>query len=150
MITGSVQKWPDLAAFRTELAIMTGRGVGRGRAACGAGGRKAGGGAGRPRVVSGSSAAGPTLSPVDDQLLRHILDGDDPAVLVAVALAAADRPLERAAALAADARTRRAVAVALAYLGGDHDRALLLARDHLADHPADLLVAHVAALAERT
>jgi hypothetical protein len=80
---------------------------------------------------------------VDDQLLRRILDGDDPAVLVAVALAAVDRPLGRAAALAADARTRRA----LAYLGGDHDRALLLARDHLADHPADLLVAHVAALA---
>ena len=89
-----------------------------------------------------------TLSGVDDQPLRRILDGDDPAVLVAVALAAVDRPLERAAAPAADARTRRAVAVALAYLGSDHDRALLLARDHLADHPADLLVAHVAALAK--
>jgi len=85
---------------------------------------------------------------VDDQLLRQILDGDDPAVLVAVALAAADGPLERAAALAADARARRTVAVALAYLAGDPDRALLLARDHLADHPADLLVAHVAALLE--
>ena len=40
----------------------------------------------------------PTLSGVDDQLLRRILDGDDPAVLVAVALAAVDRPLGRAAA----------------------------------------------------
>ena len=85
---------------------------------------------------------------MDDQLLRRILAGDDPAVLVAVALAAADRPLERAAALAADARARRTVAVALAYLAGDPDRALLLARDHLADHPADLLVAHVAARLE--
>jgi hypothetical protein len=99
-------------------------------------------------VVSGSSAPGPTLYDVDDLLLRRILTGDDPAVLVAVALAAADRPLERAAALAADARARRTVAVALAYLTGDPDRALLLARDHLADHPADLLVAHVAARLE--
>jgi hypothetical protein len=87
---------------------------------------------------------------VDDQLLRRILTGDDPAVLVAVALAAAERPLERAAALAVDARARRTVAVALAYLAGDPDRALLLARDHLADHPADLLVAHVAARLEGT
>jgi hypothetical protein len=47
-----------------------------------------------------------------------------------------------------DARARRTVAVALAYLAGDPDRALLLARDHLADHPADLLVAHVAARLE--
>jgi hypothetical protein len=99
-------------------------------------------------VVSGSSAPGPTLCDVDDLLLRRILTGDDPAVLVAVALAAADRPLERASALAADARARRTVAVALAYLTGDPDRALLLARDHLADHPADLLVAHVAARLE--
>src|SRR4029453_18471274 len=57
-----------------------------------------------PAVVSGSSAPGPTLCDVDDLLLRRILTGDDPAVLVAVALAAADRPLERASALAADAR----------------------------------------------
>ena len=87
---------------------------------------------------------------VDDQLISRILTGDDPAVLVAVALAAADRPLERAAALAVDARVRRTVAVACAYLGGDADRALLLARDHLADHPADILVAHIASLAEGT
>ena len=98
----------------------------------------------RQRIVSGRADA----LRVDDQLLRRILTGDDPAVLVAVALAAADRPLERAAALAADARARRIVAVALAYLAGDPDRALLLARDHLADHPADLLVAHVAARLE--
>lgn len=87
---------------------------------------------------------------MDDQLIRRILAGDDPAVLVAAALVAADRPLERAAVLAVDARVRRTVAVALAYLRGDPDRALLLARDHLADHPADLLVAHIAALLEGT
>lgn len=38
------------------------------------------------------------------------------------------------------------MAVAAAYLGGDADRALLLARDHLADHPDSPLVAHIAAL----
>ena len=80
-------------------------------------------------VVSGSSAPGPTLCDVDDLLLRRILTGDDPAVLVAVALAAADRPLERASALAADARARRTVAVALAYLTGDPHSSL--AGDHI-------------------
>ena len=72
-------------------------------------------------------------------------------MLVAVALAAADRPLERAAALAVDARDpphgRRRAAPTWA---ATHDRALLLARDHLADHPADLLVAHIASLVEGT
>ena len=39
------------------------------------------------------------------------------------------------------------VAVATAHLRGDGDRTLLLARDHLAEHPDSLLVAHIAALA---
>lgn len=54
--------------------------------------------------------------------------------------------LDRAAAAAVDTRDRQVVAVAAAYLGGDADRALLLARDHLADHPDSPLVAHIAAL----
>jgi hypothetical protein len=85
---------------------------------------------------------------VDDLLLRRILTGDDPACSSRSRSPPADRPLQRAAALAVDARARRTVAVALGYLAGDPDRALLLARDHLADHPADLLVAHVAARLE--
>jgi hypothetical protein len=85
---------------------------------------------------------------VDDHLISRILARDDPAVLVAVALVAADRPMERASALATDAHARRTVAVALAYLNGDADRALLLARDHLVDRPADLVVGHIASLLE--
>jgi hypothetical protein len=41
------------------------------------------------------------------------------------------------------------VAVAAAYLRGDADRAALLARDHLADHPDSPLVAHIAAVSAR-
>jgi len=78
--------------------------------------------------------------------------GPDPLIrgLVAAALAA-NRPelLDRARAVAVCTRDRQLVAVVTAHLAGDDDRALLLARDHLADHPDDLLVAHVAALSAR-
>jgi len=69
--------------------------------------------------------------------------------LVADALVAPDWPalLERADSTAATTRDRQLVAVAAAYLHGDADRALLLARDHLAEHPDSVLVAHIAALA---
>src|SRR4051812_2026138 len=65
----------------------------------------------------------------------------DPAVLVAAALAAPGRPglLARAAATATCPRDRQLVAIATAHLTGDDDRALLLARDHLAEHPGSLL-----------
>ena len=71
-----------------------------------------------------------------------------PAVLVAAALTSPARPelLDRAAAAADDTRDRQLVAIATAHLHGDHDRVLLLARDHLATHPDSLLVAHIAAL----
>jgi hypothetical protein len=69
--------------------------------------------------------------------------------LVADALVAPDWPplLERAGSTATTTRDRQVVAVAAAYLHGDADRALLLARDHLAEHPGSVLVAHIAALA---
>jgi hypothetical protein len=72
--------------------------------------------------------------------------------LVAAALLAPDRPdlLSRAAEVATSTRDRQLVAVASAHLRGDDDRALLLARDHLADHPDDVLVAQIAALATRS
>ena len=75
----------------------------------------------------------------------------DPALLVAAALVPPGRPdlLLRAAAAATCTRQRQLVAVATAHLRGDHDRALLLARDHLADHPNAVLVAHIAALSTR-
>ena len=54
--------------------------------------------------------------------------------------------LTRAVASAICLRDRQLVAVATAHLRGDSDRTLLLARDHLAEHPDSLLVAHIAAL----
>jgi hypothetical protein len=71
--------------------------------------------------------------------------------LLAAALYTPDRPdlLVRAAELATSTRDRQLVAIAAAHLQGDDDRALLLARDHLADHPDAVLVAHIAALSTR-
>jgi hypothetical protein len=100
-------------------------------------------------------------TPSPDHLIRRFIAGDgtaidlvvtqartsvDPAVLVAAALVGPDwRPLlDRARTAASSGRERRLVAIADAHLHGDADRALLLARDHLADHPGDLLVAHIA------
>lgn len=79
-------------------------------------------------------------------LVERASTSDDPALLVAVALVVPSwHPvLERAEAAAERTRDRQLVAVAAAYLRGDADRALLLARDHLADHPDSLLVAHIA------
>ena len=67
--------------------------------------------------------------------------------LVLAALAAPDRPdfLERAEAAARTTRDRQLVAIAAAYLSGDADRVDALARDHLADHPDNVLVAWIAA-----
>jgi hypothetical protein len=84
-----------------------------------------------------------------DAILAAASTSQDPAVLVGAALVAPGRPalLARAAASATCPRDRQLVAVATAHLRGDDDRALLLARDHLAEHPDSLLVAHIAALA---
>lgn len=78
-------------------------------------------------------------------------DPRGPAVLVAAALSAPDWPdlLDRAAASATSTRDRQLVAIAAAHLRGDDDRALLLARDHLAEHPDAVLVAQIAARAAR-
>jgi hypothetical protein len=102
-----------------------------------------------------------------DQLIRGLIAGDraavgllveraagsdDPTVLVAVALVVPAWPalLQRAAAAARGSRDRQVVAVAAAYLSGDTDRALLLARDHLARYAQDLIVAHIAAVSAAT
>jgi hypothetical protein len=84
-----------------------------------------------------------------DAILEAAGTSQDPAVLVGAALVAPGRPalLTRAAASAACLRDRQLVAVATAHLSGDDDRTLLLARDHLTEHPDSLLVAHIAALA---
>jgi|SRR3954451_7977572 hypothetical protein len=84
-------------------------------------------------------------------LVERANTSDDPAVLVAAALVAPSWSalLDRAGAAAVNTRDRQLVAVAAAHLRGDTDRALLLARDHLADHPDSLLAAHIAAASAR-
>jgi hypothetical protein len=96
-----------------------------------------------------------------DELLRHLVVGDeaaigaivaatrttrDPAVLVAAALFAADGAelLTRAAQLAATTRDRQLVAIATAHRRGDRQLVDALARDHLVDHPDSVLVAWMA------
>jgi hypothetical protein len=93
-------------------------------------------------VVAGTS--GP-----EEAVLAAARTSRDPAVLVAAALLTSDWPplLDRAAEAASSTRDRQLVAVATVHLHGESDRALLLARDHLADHPESVLVAHIAALA---
>jgi hypothetical protein len=94
-----------------------------------------------------------------DRLVRRFIAGDptataalveraagsaEPVVLVAAALAVpAWAPLLAGA--ARSGRDRQLVEIAAAHLRGEVDRVLLLARDHLADHPDSLLAAHIAA-----
>ena len=56
--------------------------------------------------------------------------------------------LAEAATLATTSAERQAVAIAAAYLRGDHDLVAVLVPDHLADHPDDELVRRIAATAE--
>ena len=70
----------------------------------------------------------------------------DPMILVAAALFApdADGLMARAARMAATTRDRQLVAIAGAHLRGDRELVDALARDHLADHPDNVLVAWIA------
>jgi hypothetical protein len=76
---------------------------------------------------------------------------DDPMVLVAAALFAPDAAglLARAEATATTTRDRQLVAIATAHLRGDGDLVDALARDHLVDHPDNVLVAWIAAASQR-
>jgi len=99
-----------------------------------------------------------------DTLIRRLIGGDvaaaagiveeartsrDPILLVAAALIdpTATGLLTRATRLAATTRDRQLVAIVAAYLRGDHDLVDALARDHLVDHPDNLLVAWIAGAA---
>jgi hypothetical protein len=70
----------------------------------------------------------------------------DPLLLVAAALCGpdADTLLARAAGVAATTRERHLVAIAMAHRRGDRELVDALARDHLVDHPDDVLVAWIA------
>ncbi len=58
--------------------------------------------------------------------------------------------MARAAELAATTRDRQLVAIAAAHLRGDRDLVDALARDHLADHPDNVLVAWIAGASQRS
>jgi hypothetical protein len=71
---------------------------------------------------------------------------DDPTTLVAAALFAPDSGelMARARRTAATTRDRQLVAIAAAHLHGELDVVDALARDHLVDHPDNVLVAWIA------
>jgi hypothetical protein len=77
---------------------------------------------------------------------------DDPRILVVAGLFAPDgeRLVARAAGMAATTRDRQLVAIASAHLRGERDVVDALARDHLVDHPDNVLVAWIAGASHRT
>jgi predicted RNA-binding protein YlqC (UPF0109 family) len=77
---------------------------------------------------------------------------DDPLILVAAALFAPDGAglVARAQGVAATTRDRQLVAIATAHLRGDRELVDALARDHLVDHPDNVLVAWIAGASHRT
>ncbi len=89
------------------------------------------------RLIRQFIADGSAAFPPDDQ---------DPRLFVVAALAGTPSLLDRAA--ATTTRDRQLVAIAGAYLAGDTDRVDALAREHLVDHPDDILVAWIAGQAK--
>jgi hypothetical protein len=77
---------------------------------------------------------------------------DDPMILVAAALFAVDGDgfMARARGMAATTRDRQLVAIAAAHLRGERDLVDALARDHLVDHPDNVLVAWIAGASHST
>ena len=78
---------------------------------------------------------------------------DEPTILVAAALfAAAEQAdlLARARALATSTRDRQLVAIATAHVSGERRLVDALARDHLVDHPDNVLVAWIAGASHQT
>jgi hypothetical protein len=92
------------------------------------------------RLISGDQAAVAAV-------LAGARSSDAPALLVAAALISGDSDgllLARATTHATTTRDRQLVAVAAADLNGDHDLFDALIRDHLADHPDNVLAAWIA------
>jgi hypothetical protein len=77
---------------------------------------------------------------------------DDAMILVAAALFAPDGAdlVARAGGVAVTTRDRQLVAIATAHLRGDRDLVDALARDHLVDHPDNVLVAWIAAASHQS
>ena len=92
------------------------------------------------RLIGGDRAAAARIT-------DRARTSDEPVLLVAAALLDPSTPelLARATARASSTRDRQLTAIAAAHLAGDGERVDALARDHLADHPDNLLVAWIAA-----
>ena len=86
----------------------------------------------------------------DDAAIAAIVEAshtsDDPLILVAAALFAPEGAglLDRARDAAATTRDRQLVAIATAHRRGERELVDALARDHLVDHPDEVLVAWIA------
>jgi hypothetical protein len=86
----------------------------------------------------------------DDAAIAAVVEAsrtsDDPLILVAAALFARDGDglLARAEGIAATTRDRQLVAIATAHRRGERELVDALARDHLVDHPDNVLVAWIA------
>lgn len=91
------------------------------------------------RLVGGQRDAG-------DEILARAWTGNAPALLVAAALLADEHRglMRRAGEQARTTRDRQLVAIATAHFELDEDRLDALVRDHLADHPDNLLVSWIA------
>src|SRR4051812_50114896 len=84
-------------------------------------------------------------SPASSWVVEHADTIDTPILITMAALLErrSDR-LDRAAALATTSRDRQVVAIARAHVQQDRELVDALARDHLADYPATLLVSWMA------
>jgi hypothetical protein len=96
------------------------------------------------------------LATGDAEAIAAIVDAartsDDPLILVAAALFADDGDdlMAQAGGVAATTRDRQVVAIAAAHRRGERDLVDALARDHLVDHPDNVLVAWIAAASHRS
>jgi hypothetical protein len=117
--------------------------------------------AGCQRGVSGFLDGGRMPPTHPEQLLHRLVVGDadaiagiveasrtsdHPMILVAAALFAPDPDglIARAGEMAGTTRDRQLVAIATAHLRGERELVDALARDHLVDHPDNVLVAWIA------
>ena len=104
----------------------------------------------QPAIVLGMNPLLRRLVTGDDAAITAIVNAsrtsDDPLILVAAALFSqrGDCLLVRAEGLASTTRERQVVAIAAAHQRGDRELVNALARDHLVDHPDNVLVAWIA------
>jgi hypothetical protein len=90
------------------------------------------------RAIGGDAAAISWIATHADSL------GDARVLVMAALLERQEERLRRADTVATTTRDRQVVAIARARLAGKSELVDALARDHLTDHPADLLVAWMA------